>query len=62
MILKLQEEKENNPSTFYKDLAKSSILTASKYTKEKRFENFKLLSSDLKGKKIVMVSDFINKI
>ena len=62
MILKLQEEKKVSDITFYKNLAEKSKAIANKYTKEKWFEKFQDLTFDFKVKKIVMVSDFINKI
>ena len=62
MLLKLEEEKRTQNKSFYEALALHSKQVAEKYTKEKWFEHFQSLSFDFKLKKIVMVSDFINKI
>lgn len=62
MLIQLQKEKTEKKSDFYQELAEKSKAIAQNYTKEKRFEHFKELTADLKGKKIVLVSDFINKI
>ena len=62
MLIKLQEEKEKESVLFYKELAEKSKSIANRYTKEKWFESFQNLTFDFKVRKIVMVSDFINKI
>ena len=62
MLIQLQKEKTEKKSDFYQELAEKSKAIAQNYTKEKRFEHFKELTADLKGKKIVLISDFINKI
>lgn len=62
MLLKLQEEKKTQKADFYAQLADSCKAIAQNYTKEKRLQRFKTLFSQQKGKKIIMVSDFINPI
>lgn len=62
MLLKLQAEKKEQKAEFYTQLAASSKAIAQNYTKKRRWEHFKSIFPQQKGKKIVMVSDFINKI
>lgn len=62
MLHQLEQEKKEKNTEFYLELAQKSKEIAARYTKEKRLDRFRELSFGLKGKKIVMVSDFINKI
>lgn len=62
MLHQLEQEKKEKNTEFYLELAQKSKEIAARYTKEKWLDRFRELSFGLKGKKIVMVSDFINKI
>ncbi len=62
MLHKLEQEKKEKNAEFYLELSQKSKEIATRYTKEKWLDRFRELSFGLKGKKIVMVSDFINKI
>lgn len=62
MLHQLEQEKKNKNPEFYFKLAQKSKEIATCYTKEKWLDRFRELSFGLKGKKIVIVSDFINKI
>lgn len=58
----LINEKKNQNSDFFLRLSHDCKKIASRYTKDRRFENFQELTFDFKCKKIVLVSDFINPI
>lgn len=62
MISKLEKEKQDNDFHFYEKLAEKSKWIALKYSKERWYERFQKLAFDFKVKKIVLVSDFINKV
>ena len=62
MLIKLQQEKKKKKSDFYEQLAQQSKDIANRYTVEKRYERFLSLTWTKKPQKIVLVSDFINKI
>lgn len=62
MLEKLEEEKKAQKNSFYVELAGKSKAVAGSYSKERWFKVFQSLTFDFKVKKIVMVSDFINKI
>jgi hypothetical protein len=62
IIHKLLDEKEKNNYHFYEKLSEKSKEIALKYSKDRWFERFQKLSFDFKVKKIVLVSDFINKV
>ena len=58
----IQEEKKKKKTDFYEQLAQQSKDIANRYTVEKRYERFLSLVGTQKPQKIVLVSDFINKI
>lgn len=62
MLNKLQQEKGEKKADFYQALAEKNKAIAQNYSKDKWSEHFQELSSNTQGKKIVLVSDFINKI
>ena len=62
MLIKLQQEKKKKKADFYEQLAQQSKDIADRYTVEKRYERFLSLTGTKKPQKIVLVSDFINKI
>ena len=62
MISKLEKEKQDNDFHFYEKLAEKSKWIALRYSKERWYERFQKLAFDFKVKKIVLVSDFINKV
>lgn len=62
MLLRLQQEREENNTTYYQSLAQKNKKIVAYYTKEKWLQNFQKLIGPNKGKKIVLVSDFITKI
>jgi hypothetical protein len=62
MIKKLSKEKKEQNSDFYSLLSQKNKQLAEKYDKEARFQRFQKLTFDVKCKKILMVSDFINPI
>lgn len=59
---KLIEEKKKENADFYHELAEKCKAIAGKYSKARRFEQFQSMVFDFKCRKIVLVSDFINKI
>ena len=62
MLIKLQQEKKKKKPDFYEQLAQQSKDIANRYTVDKRYERFLSLTGTKKPQKIVLVSDFINKI
>ena len=62
MLIKLQQEKKKKKADFYEQLAQQSKDIANRYTVDKRYERFLSLTGTKKPQKIVLVSDFINKI
>lgn len=62
LINHLIQEKKHQNSDFYNALANICKSIAQKYTREKWFEQFQSMVFDFKCRKIVLVSDFINKI
>ena len=62
MLIKLQQEKKKKKPDFYEQLAQQSKDIANRYTVDKRYERFLSLTVTKKPQKIVLVSDFINKI
>lgn len=62
MLLKLEKERKDNDFHFYEKLAEKSKWIALRYTKDRWYERFQKLTFDFKVKKVVLVSDFINKV
>ena len=62
MVSKLEKERKTNDFHFYENLAEKSKWIALRYTKDKWYQKFQKLTFDFKVKKIVLVSDFINKV
>jgi hypothetical protein len=62
MLLKLEKERKDNDFHFYEKLAEKSKRIALRYTKDRWYERFQKLTFDFKVKKVVLVSDFINKV
>lgn len=62
IIQQLVREKEQKKADFYQQVAKESKAIANNYSKEQRIKNFQKKVEKKELKKIVMVSDFINKV
>lgn len=62
MLKKLITEKQSQNSDFFSQISQQCKAIAQKHTPEARFEKFQELVFDFKCRKVVMVSDFVNKI